>query len=265
MFIEHKVFKLPKDENTKIWRYLDLKKLLSIIVDESLYFCKTSLLEDSMEGCSAIHNGTNLRHLQNMHRNISFVNCWHSNNSESQLMWKVYSSQGEGICIQSTISRLKEAFADSKESIYIGKVSYGGIPPKNNILYPFMYKREFFKEENEFRALVWDTKLGKEITSLFIEELKEDEIRDLKIQKHTNLFTDDVSKKMYMEALAQFSFHNGPAGKKIHIGHEGVKKIIENIYFGPKTEIWVRDLVIDILVKYGYSELCERIISSGLD
>ena len=41
MYIEHPDFEQPKDESTKVWRYMDISKFLSLLETSSLYFTRS--------------------------------------------------------------------------------------------------------------------------------------------------------------------------------------------------------------------------------
>jgi len=43
------------------------------------------------------------------------INCWHMNDHESAAMWKLYLKSDEGIAIQSTYRKLKDAITDDDE------------------------------------------------------------------------------------------------------------------------------------------------------
>ncbi|WP_226040200.1 hypothetical protein [Natrinema sp. DC36] len=88
-----------------------------------------------------------------------FLNCWHINDAESNLMWDSYSDK-KGIAIKSTIGNLKNAFRPHKEQeVFIGKVRYidfseDSIPEGNGLL-PFVHKRKQYKGEKELRAIIF--------------------------------------------------------------------------------------------------------------
>ena len=40
----------PKNENAKIWRYMDFTKLVSLLEKRALFFCRSDKLGDPFEG-----------------------------------------------------------------------------------------------------------------------------------------------------------------------------------------------------------------------
>jgi len=158
---EHPAFRLPSGE-TKIWRYMDFTKLVSLLEKRALYFASVEKMSefDPFEGLYtraniAVENlrfedipeyartpGTlyadrvtfesfvkkalpEFRRFVKQNRPITYVNCWHARAYESAAMWKTYLKTDEGIAIQSTVDRLKAAVSNYDAfEVNIGEVSY---------------------------------------------------------------------------------------------------------------------------------------------
>ena len=183
MYKTHPVFEKPKDENAKIWRYLDFTKFVSLIDRKSLYFTRLDKLGDPFEGSVSKANIDlrsrfmrelakkvprnlliEIRSAQHVFRRAfrrcAVVNCWHINEFESAAMWKLYLKSEEGVAIQSTFKRLAESIAGYEENdVYIGKVKYIDYEndpiPESNLFYPFVHKRKSFQHEQELRAVIF--------------------------------------------------------------------------------------------------------------
>ncbi len=183
MFVEQPSnIALPKDHTT-IWRYMTFTKLLAMLNEEALYFCRLDQLNDRWEGVfpkdmlkywsnalSSTLNGSKkpsslkewlTTHLIPTH----FISCWYMSDYESDAMWRLYTTHDEGIAIKSTIGSLKKTLELSQERIWIGRVKYidykRWTPPEatdNEDLSlwvePFFCKRIGFQHENELRALI---------------------------------------------------------------------------------------------------------------
>src|SRR5712691_6639484 len=52
------------------------------------------------------------------------LNCWHENEHESVAMWSLYTTGREGVAIQTTIKRLKDAFQAEQCGVTIARVRY---------------------------------------------------------------------------------------------------------------------------------------------
>lgn len=172
MYKEHPVFEKPKNENAKIWRYMDFTKFVSLLDKSALFFTRADKLGDLFEGSYSKANidlrPTVYKIPQHMLRTMSTlfevltkfttVNCWHLNEYESAAMWKLYLKSNEGIAIQSTFKRLKDSLKDENHDIFIGKVRYIDYEkdwmPEGNTFYPFVHKRKSFDHEQELRAVM---------------------------------------------------------------------------------------------------------------
>jgi hypothetical protein len=228
MYKPHPAFKVPEDDNTKIWRYIDFTKFVSLLDQKALFFPRVSYLEDKYEGLyprmftdenaemySSIppeYREQVLKAFLNKSkqiRNFMLVSCWHINDHESAAMWKMYLKSNEGIAIQSTFGRLKESFKDYKDQdVHIGKVQYIDYERESistdNILQAYMHKRKSFEYENELRVLVTE-----------FNDWKQAEPSD--------------------------------TGRFIPVDLEGM---IENIYVCPQAPPWFSDLIRSVVKKY---------------
>ena len=240
MYTKHSIFNLPKDENTKIWKYLDLTKFLSLIENEALYFCRSDMLDDPFEGTVPLKSlelineffkdfenkeeaALTMKRLINFSRKLTLVNCWHINNSQSDAMWRIYSKDGFGLAIQSTIRNLKDSFQLFKEPIYVGKIKYidfsTDMLESLNGLEPYIYKRKSFEHENELRAVLWSA--------------------------HSNVNIDD------MEIDKAYPIDILDHGKYVEVD---VNILIECIYISPTAPSWYTGLIEKILKRYNFNK-----------
>ena len=166
--------------DTKVWRYLDLTKLVAMLEARALYFCCVAKLADPFEGSFPESHweefgrsleGRELAHpvdqILRMHRGFGrvlretfYANCWHVNPGESAAMWALYLKSNEGIAIQSTFARLRDSIAGAPQRIHFGLVEYvdyhrDALPP-GNIFAPMFCKRRSYAHEKELRAVYWD-------------------------------------------------------------------------------------------------------------
>lgn len=177
-------FNLDEESSQKIWRYIDIDKLESLLSKKALYFSSAREFSDNFEGSiTRRHYEYTLRGSKSGARidadlyakliapafyqltRLTKVNCWHINNSESAAMWQLYLREGKGIAIQSTIGRLSESLMPfkldpeySEETIRIGKVRYidyrSDVMDDKSMLGRFFYKRRSYAYENELRAAI---------------------------------------------------------------------------------------------------------------
>ncbi len=89
------------------------------------------------------------------HREEFYINCWHMNDAESYLMWKVYSARG--CAIETTFERLKISFDQFSGEVEGGVVEYLDFRrdemPIGNIYHAAIRKGLPYRDEKEFRLL----------------------------------------------------------------------------------------------------------------
>lgn len=247
---------IPEDD-TPAWRYIDFTQLVSILERESLWFNRADLFDDPLEGSLSRANVTTrearyketeiplsaveqLSQALQGHRNTTYLNCWHLNNYESAAMWEQYSTNGQGIAIQTNVGDLVDAltykpgvFASGEDAIsdadkidrviVFGRVRYidydRHIVPENNLYAPVFHKRLSFRHENEFRAAF----------SIFGDKLEE-------------LDEDDT--------ISDSSF-DVPSGMYIDVD---LDKLIDTLYISPTSPEWFSQQV--KLIKERYDLEC---------
>ena len=153
----------PDDPNIKVWRFMDVTKLVALLETCSLHFSRAGEFADPFEGSLALMNKitneitiaeilrdqheetpSEMRYTRDqlreifsqMHRDSRqwvFINCWHGAESESLAMWRLYGSDNGSVVVQTTYKKLKEAlptdvFIDEekqeKSNVYLGMVEY---------------------------------------------------------------------------------------------------------------------------------------------
>lgn len=147
---------MPSD-NSKLWRYLDFAKFMSLLDSKNLFFVRADNLPDKFEGFWSKTNTELDQYLLDLKKE-TYLSCWHQNEIESATMWEVYPKSDYGIAIKSNFKRLKESLNEGlNRDIYIDKVEYTDIIldtiPKIS-QEPFVRKRKYFKEDNEIRAII---------------------------------------------------------------------------------------------------------------
>lgn len=157
-----------------LWRYLKYERLIQLLSTESLYFRQLSLMNDQWEGLltrktknwlfehfyakyqSATTANQEIAEYEK-HREEFHINCWHMNDAESYLMWKVYSDRG--CAIESTFERMQISFDQFPGEIEGTVVKYLDFMrdeiPVGNIYHAAASKSLPYREEKEFRLLFW--------------------------------------------------------------------------------------------------------------
>lgn len=152
---------LPPDDDTVIWRYMDLARFVSTLSTGRLWFAKMATLrDDPYEGFSKVlgfkvpigdnspklitqetgdGKRTNVSVGQMMEgisqgstrivenaQNHLYVNSWCLGELESMAMWEIYGSQGTGVAVKSSIARYIRAarFEVPAQQYTFGEVTY---------------------------------------------------------------------------------------------------------------------------------------------
>ena len=198
----------------KLWRYMDLAKLIHLLSTSKLFFASADSFEDIFEGAKGVIErkerwdrfyldffreaiktapGATPEMLEperiekDAHRLLTemdangenerkhvFISCWHSNEYESEAMWKLYSTNTKNaVAIQTTAEHLYQAL-DRDPYIDIGKVKYIDYNKRfSSVNGAYWYKRKSFEHEREVRAVLrnHDTKASGVSVSVSIHTL----------------------------------------------------------------------------------------------
>ena len=224
MYINSSNITLPDDNDTIVWKYLDLSKFLDMLLSQQLFMSRSDKFEDQYEGTFSEPTYEEIKKLSEnnpefldyykSHREKVVVSSWHINEYESFAMWQIFTQNNEGLAIQSTIGRLQKALKpEINYSQFIGEVNYIDYKkeyiPFDDMFFPFMFKRKSFQYEREVRI---------------ISDLSENAVK----------INDGI---------------------KIDVD---VNQLIEKIYIHPKSENWYKKLVIELVSKLDYTIEIEK-------
>ena len=154
----------PEDNQSAIWRFMNLEKFSDMIRSRELYFCRADLFKDESEGMPPEKHVLNVsmntqerNHLVGtiaQYRQGFFVNCWHLFVEETARMWRDYGQAGVAVC--SRYSLLKKALDSCRGRALIGLVRYGFQRwTRWNLIQFVMTKDEQYSHEREVRAVFW--------------------------------------------------------------------------------------------------------------
>jgi hypothetical protein len=224
MYVNNSNITLPEDNNTIVWKYLDLSKFLDMLLSQQLFMSRSDKFEDQYEGTFSeptfeeikkiAANNPKFLDYYKSHREKVVISSWHINEYESFAMWQIFTKNNEGLAIQSTIGRLKEALRpENRIEQYIGNVNYIDYKkeyiPFDDTFFPFLFKRKSFQYEREVRI-----------------------ISDVSAQ---NISVNE--------------------GLKINVD---LNQLIEKIYIHPKSENWYKKLVIELVSKLDFKIEIEK-------
>lgn len=167
MYVSNNEISQPGDD-TIVWKYLDLSKFLDLLLCKQLFMSRSDKFEDQYEGTFSEPTFEEIRKISDdnpqfldqykTRRKNVVISSWHINEYESYAMWHIFTKNNEGLAIQSTIGRLKEALGpETCYDQYIGEVKYIDYKkeylPLDNSFFPFLFKRKSFQYEREVRIV----------------------------------------------------------------------------------------------------------------
>lgn len=171
----------------KLYRYIDLSQLLSLLLNRSLFFPSIKCLPDKNEFADHGLIATVISKLNNcdddetekIKRNINqirgkiFVSCW-SLSSDDYALWRIYTNNSKfGFMIESSKDKVLDSLSSREYRIFHKAIKYepyaltnyfktGSLTPESSIddlidFFPFI-KIPNYKYENEYRFLIYDDK-----------------------------------------------------------------------------------------------------------
>jgi len=230
---------LKPDKETKLWRYVDIYKYLSMLLTGGLYFSRADAFYDTFEGAKGIRRRKHiwdefyvsffmdaishppdgvefsksdeekinqakkllldLEKAGKISRQQTYINCWHANDSESEAMWKAYSNSIPNALAIQTTYEKLYDIVGKPNRIDIGYVDYIDFGKK------FVGVNEsFWKKRKSFEY--------------------EREVRAV-ITKH----------------------NSSELGLLVHCD---LSKLIENVYISPYAPSWIVQIINDLNNKY---------------
>lgn len=180
MKLIHPIFQDSPSNNAKLWRYLSITKLISLLESNRLHFTRVDQYNDHFEGVwpkKDLEYWNNLQgfnvpsQTESLKRTKIASSCWIGSKYESAAMWRLYAPGEEGIAITTTYGKLQTELTDAYTENYldilsVSKVKYidhvndgliSRLKPNENLpntLWPFMLKNMSYKHEKEVRALL---------------------------------------------------------------------------------------------------------------
>jgi len=217
-------FKEPDDPGATVWRYMDFTKYVAMLDEGGLFFVKLKDLAkgDPFEG-SFLPSET-LRadsgaqvHAENAVREF-LVNCWHMNEGESAAMWRLHLKSDEGIAIRSTFCRLQTVMRNGR--VRQGTGTRGPVNGGVGLVKYLDYDTEGFDgKANLFQGVLHKRKCFEH----------EHEVRAVVVCDSGYLYTV-------------------PSGAVLE---SDLNDLIQEVYVGPESPIWLEALVRSVSQKYG--------------
>lgn len=151
-------------DETVIWRFMSVAKLVSMFNTSSLHFACLSSFEDPHEADfgGLLSSPNNI--MDNWFAEIrakTFANCWYEYVIESDAHWRLYTQKEETVAVASTVGQLRnELQSERRWPVKVARVRYLlprailDSPPYFVTPFPYLTKRAAFAHEHEIRAVM---------------------------------------------------------------------------------------------------------------
>jgi len=156
------------DEDQKLWRYMDLAKLVSMLESNSLWLARADTFRDAHEGrfpsemrefIDKAYEGfdendpspvKDTNDFQDYLIKNTFISCWHKNLEENMVMWEIYGRNSNSVAIQTTVKRLSDCIDTTGiigHSLLLKNVKYQNADAIRGVL---LYEECFFRKRTHF-------------------------------------------------------------------------------------------------------------------
>ena len=243
---EHIINRPAEIDGVFFWRYLDLHKLIDLLISKELFFTRLDLLDDPIEGLSTknlrlnhqkklLNEQSNLDSLKEYDKVLKdaefeeqwgkikqsqqFVNCWRHSSRESLAMWNLYSNN-DSVAIKIVANDMLD-FLENQASQFV---------EKNGFRLDFIADKVKYLPLNPF-----DTKLPKQ--KIRFSSFKKDETYEFEKEYRLLIY----SNKKTFEPNTELEFFRFPFP---------FDKLNFNIICHPLMESWKRDNVTRLVAKF---------------
>ena len=177
--------------NTKVWRYLDFSRFVSLIENKAIHFSHVSAFEDMYDGIfncldkddhydiktngeivrieapfpgsRKAENSDSVKEFITLYHQVILratgVSCWRIDDQESHGMWRIFVKTDEGLAIESSLEKLTGSVSVEEHRFMLGKVKYIDYAkqkiPIKHLMNAFFYKNRYFEHEKELRLICY--------------------------------------------------------------------------------------------------------------
>ena len=224
MFINDDNIKLPADPDTIIWKYLDLSKFVDLLLYQKLFMSRSDKFEDQYEGTFSEPTFEEIKKLSI--NNPDFLD-YYKTHRENVVISSWHINEYESFAMWQIFTQNSEGLAIQST---IGRLENALLPEKKFEQYIgevnyIDYKKEYIPFDDLFFPFLFKRKSFQ----------YEREVRIISDISASNIKIND--------------------GMKIDVD---ICQLIEKIYIHPKSEIWYKNLVIELVSKLGFDFTIEK-------
>lgn len=191
--LTHPCFRQPPDPSVPVWRYIDLSKLMFMLLRRKLTLSRLDTMPDKFEGFHGRNFESDVRPRliaefaarpptlpagrsiddfvdqlvkdlagsAKRWRGVAYINSWCLGANESEAMWRIYGQSPSSVVLKLSYARLRDSLDDP--ALYIAPVRYfdfeRSIVVNGNAYLPLIHKRHEFEYEHEVRIVKVDHSL----------------------------------------------------------------------------------------------------------
>lgn len=213
-------------DTAKLYRFISFEGLLDYLVNKRFTFLKYKLFDDPWEGFyhKGFHKVNEYDSYSVMGENRPFIMCF-TKRQISEAMWRIYSGNGRGVQIVTTVDRLKNLVAEccSEFDCYLREVIYDDDIEKDDFFvknFPnatmqektvecLFRKRKSFDHEEEVRLVLYSKKdrPDSDLHSLYFDpnDIIENVILDPRVDKRTEDLQISTLQKLEFKGIIKRS------------------------------------------------------------
>lgn len=260
--MDDQTLRLPQDQippdQTVLWRYMDFARFVQLLENQTLWFARADTFEDPLEGTYSDGERSFSGWLNSLllkPREPKFeiacegiarachVNCWRAGDSESLAMWDLYGKGSGVVAIKTTVGNLKEQLGHGERTVHLAAVRYIDMEANDicEVEQLILRKDVSYQHEQEVRAFIPPKCLYD--LSRIIGEAK---LKYEPLIKAGVKIPDDGDRSLapFLELKL-----DAPRGLDLKVD---VRALLEEVMIGPREKIWVQELVVSLLQRYGY-------------
>ncbi len=224
MYVNDKNIRLPEDPNTVVWKYLDLSKFVDLLLYRQMFLSRADRFEDQFEGTFSEPTFEEIRKISN--NDPAFFDRY-KKHRERVVISSWHTNECESFAMWQIFTQNNEGLAIQSTLGRIQKALEVDTTYKQYIgeVNYIDYKKDFIPFEDDFFPFLFKRK-------------------SFQYEREVRIITDLSHVKLKMDH-----------GLKIPVD---INRLIERIYIHPKSELWYKNLVIDLVHRLGFDFKIEK-------
>jgi hypothetical protein len=175
MMQNHPDLKLTIPGGQRLFKYMDVYKLLFLLASDALYFSTLATMQDIFEGLLTDKTMEqwlaadlkedqrkivveNINKMNSSARAYLKICCFSISDIENEILWDHYGHSEYSVCLQTTLDRVTDAFKNTAEDVSAGEIEYINrnehVNKSMNLFNIASFKSEEYGAERELRLFM---------------------------------------------------------------------------------------------------------------